>query len=432
MSLENIRLENLGNTHEIDPATHKQLDLVRRLEKSGYIFATDPKVATDLARSSDGTPTDKLIYRATLMDSQGDLQTALHKGDFLVKGVGRLYAGISFVAGFVGVLGLLSTHMVNFFYVLLGLLGWHTVTLILWFVGLNNPNRYSGIYGILDRLRPKSAIESEAFDIYQEEFQKNTAWQIGKVIHKAWLCGLAGSVLALLMLFLFKSYAFIWESTLLSQSHFAMILKGLGFVPSLFGFEMPSQIAMSRGDIPPARLATLMMLSVVIYGMIPRLGAYLLCHFNARERFALDGNLYYYENLLRTLNQTVVDKDDFTPSTPKVAKATPNTHSTKVIATLERPATDHTWHGQSEQIKDLGVVDSKDDLIYMVQIASTLHAQILLGIDSRILPDRGVLRKLDMICQNSDYGVLVKFLHGGAYINEWRTAISERGVAEFM
>lgn len=172
MSLENIGLENLGNAHEIDPATHKQLDLVRRLEKSGFIFATDPKVATDLARSSDGTPTDKLIYRATLMDSQGDLQTALHKGDFLVKGVGRLYAGISFVAGFVGVLGLLSTHVVNFFYVLLGLLGWHTVTLILWFVGLNNPNRYSGIYGILDRLRPKSAIESEAFDIHQEEFQK--------------------------------------------------------------------------------------------------------------------------------------------------------------------------------------------------------------------------------------------------------------------
>lgn len=429
MSLENIGLENLGNAHEIDPATHKQLDLVRRLEKSGFIFATDPKVATDLARSSDGTPTDKLIYRATLMDSQGDLRTALHKGDFLVKGVGRLYAGISFVAGFVGVLGLLSTHVVNFFYVLLGLLGWHTVTLILWFVELNNPNRYSGIYGILDRLRPKSAIESEAFDIHQEEFQKNTAWQIGKVIHKAWLYGLAGSVLALLMLFLFKSYAFMWESTLLSQSHFAIILKGLGFVPSLFGFEIPSQISLSRGDVPPARLATLMMLSVVVYGMIPRLCAYLLCHFNARERFAIDPSLYYYENLLRTFNQTIVDKDDFAPRTPTPTKTTLSTHK-KVVATLEWANDDELWHGLSDDVKNLGAVDTKEDVLYLTQIASTLHAQILLGVDCRILPDRGVLRKVDLIRQNSDYGVIIKFLHSGDYVNEWRDKLNERNVEQ--
>ncbi|MDO4451005.1 MAG: DUF2868 domain-containing protein [Moraxella sp.] len=431
MSLEHIHIEKFASLNELDPDTQKHLDLIRRLEKSGFIFATDPKVATDLAKSTDGTPTDKLVHRATLMDNNGELATALHKGDFLIKGVGRLYAGASFVLGFVGVFGLLNAHVVNFFYVLLGLLGWHTLTLVMWSIGLKNPNRYSGIYGILAKLRPKSLPEATAFDIYLEEFQKNTIWQLGKIIHKAWLFGLLGSVLALLMLFLFKSYAFIWESTLLSQSHFVMILKGLGFAPSLLGFEMPSQINLSRGDIPPARLATLMMLSVIIYGMLPRLCAYVLCYFNARERFTLDGNLYYYENLLRTLNQTIVDKDDFTPYTPKTTQITPNTHSAKIIATLERPATDSTWHGQSKPVKDLGIVDSKEEIIHLIKVANTLHAQILLGIDSRILPDRGVLRKIDAINQNSEYGVLVRFLHGGTYIQEWRMALSERNILEY-
>lgn len=430
MPSTDIHVENLGGLTHLPTSTQKHLDLARRLEKSGFIFATDPKVATDLAKSADGTPIEKLIYRANLMDKNGKLATALHKGDFLIKSVGRLYAGISFVLGFFGVFGLLNAHVVNFFYVLLGLLGWHTLTLIVWFIGLKNPNRYLGIYGILAKLRPKSLPEATAFDIYLEEFQKNTIWQLGKITHKAWLCGLLGSVLALFMLFLFKSYAFMWESTLLSQSHFAMILKGLGFVPSLFGFEMPSQINLSRGDIPPARLATLMMLSVVIYGILPRLCAYGLCHLNARERFVVDDGLYYYENLLRTFSQIITDKDDFTPAIVKTAKTT-QTHHTKIIATLERPATDRTWHGQTKQIKDLGVVDNKDDIIYMVQIAKTLHAQILLGIDSRILPDRGVLRKIDVINQNSEYGILVRFLHGGAYIDEWRVVLNERNISEY-
>ena len=60
MSLENIHPENLSNINTLDPIMHKKLDLIRRLENLGFIFAINPKVATEQACSSDGTPTDKL------------------------------------------------------------------------------------------------------------------------------------------------------------------------------------------------------------------------------------------------------------------------------------------------------------------------------------------------------------------------------------
>lgn len=416
--IEDVSLDNM------DTDTHKLLDLVRRLETSDFVFATDPKVATDLAKSSDGTPTQKLIHRAEILDETGSLTHALHKGDFLVKGVSRAYAGISFILGFMGVVGLLSTQLINFFYVLIGLLGWHTCTLAWWVIGLKNANPYSGIYGILDKIRPKTLLESHAFDIYLEEFQKNAVWQLGKVIHKAWLFGLLGSVLALLMMFLFKSYVFVWESTLLSPKHFMMMLKAFGFVPSLFGFD-PTQIDPTTGDISHARLATLIMMSVVIYGIAPRLGVYLLCNHKAKWQFTIDNSLYYYENLIRTFSRQIVDKDDFTPTPTLIANPATLTKNV-VVATLEWEHASPTWHGQSNAT-NLDVLDTKEHIAQLIYTARTQEASIIIGIDSNLLPDRGVLRKLDMICQHAPHGVVVKLLSDdGGYVRDWQTALAQR------
>lgn len=424
--IEDVSLDNM------DTGTHKLLDLVRRLETSDFVFATDPKVATDLAKSSDGTPTQKLIHRAEILDETDGLTHALHKGDFLVKGVSRAYAGISFIVGFIGVVGLLSTQIINFFYVLLALLGWHTVTLVLWVIGLKNANPYSGIYGILNRIHPKSPIQSHAFEIYLEEFEQNGTWQLGKIIHQAWLFGLLGSLLALLTMFLFKSYVFVWESTLLSPKHFVMILKFFGFVPSLFGFD-PTQIDPTTGDISHARLAILIIISVVIYGMIPRFLAYLLCHFKAKWQFEIDANLYYYENLIRIFSQQIVDKDDFKPSPIKTVNAISPSKNKKVVATLEWAYPDDTWYGQDNYTQNVGAVDTKDDIIHLLKTAQTLEMPIVLGIDSRLLPDRGVLRKLDVICQNARFGISVKLIHDDShdsYINQWHQILADRKIAQ--
>lgn len=426
-----IRLESVNHIDNIDTNAHRLLDLVRRLETSDFVFATDPKVATNLAKASDGTPTEKLIYRTNALDTDGKLQHALHKADFLIKSVDKAYAGISFIIGFVGALGLLSTQIINFFYVLLGLLGWHTITLIWWLIGLKNPNPYSSIYGIFDKIHPKSPIQAHAFDIYLEEFEQNAVWQLGKTIHKAWLFGLLGSILALFVMFLFKSYAFVWESTLLTQEHFAMILKGFGFVPSLFGFDLPSQASLMRGDVSAGRLAMLMMMSVAIYGMIPRFCAYLLCRLKANWQFRIDNNLYYYENLKRQFSQTIINQDDFSPTTPKATPKT-NTTQTIVVATLEYPTPSTWWQDltTAHTIKNVGNIDQKSDIIALIETANTLKAMICLGIDANLLPDRGVLRKLDEICQGGQNGVMVRFIDDGDHFIAWQQALVARHLHE--
>lgn len=416
--------ENVNHIDAIDTNTHKHLDLIRRLENTGFDFEMSPAVATDQAQTHSGTPTDKLIHRALLLDESEDCQTALNKADFLVKGVGRIYAGASFVVGFVGVFGLLSTHIVNFFYVLIGLLGWHTCTLIWWLVGLKNPNRYSSIYGILDKLSPKDPIASHAFEIELEEFQQNGIWQLGKIVHRAWLFGLGGSVLALLVMFLFKSYTFVWESTLLTSQHFTYILQALSLIPSLVGYELPSQIDIINGTAN-ARLATLIILSVVLYGIVPRLVVYLLCHHKAKWQFTIDNSLYYYENLIRTFSRQIVDKDDFTP-TPALTANPATLTKNVVVATLEWEHASPTWHGQSNAT-NLDVLDTKEHIAQLIYTARTQEASIIIGIDSNLLPDRGVLRKLDTICQHAPHGVVVKLLSDdGGHVRDWQTALAQR------
>lgn len=417
-----------NHSPKLSPHTHKHLELVRRLENGSHLFATSPKSATATAKQTDGTPMDKLIKRANLIDSDGKLKSALQKSKFLVSITSQVYSTVYFLLGFLGVLGLLSTSFISFFYVLMGILGWHTLTLAWWFFSLKSPHNYSPIYVLLDKLKPKKPVEKSAFEIYVEEFKLNDRFRVGAVVHRAWLFGLMGSLLALLMLFSFKSYGFVWESTLLTQEHFAHTLSALAVVPQLFGFDVPTFNELTDKRATPASLAILMMSSVLFYGILPRLCAYAYCLFYARQTFKIDQNLYYYQQLLHEFNQTIIDQDDYKPATPKLAKPVSHTHA-KVVATLERPAPDGWYHlDDSHAITDIGVLDNKDELTDAISTANNLKAQLHLGIDLKSLPDRGTLRKLDTLLQACQYGVVVEFFGEGEHHTVWHDALKERAV----
>lgn len=411
--------------------THKHLELIRRLESGGtHLFATEPKSATAQAKHHEGSPLDRLIKRAELIDSDGNLKLALHKGKFLMNLANQSYSMVYFFLGFMGVLGLLGTQIVSFFYVLVGLLGWHTLTLVIWLIGLKRTHSYSALYLWFDKLKPKKPVEKTAFEIHLDEFKQADRWHVGAMVHRAWIFGLLGSTLALLMLFSFKSYAFVWESTLLSQQHFTIILAVLSAIPSAFGLDVPNHAMLTAGTATPRHLAILMMSSVVLYGMLPRLCTYIYCLVLSKRPFVIDKNLYYYENLLRQFNQTIVDKDDYTPALPKLAKTTINTGA-KVVATLERSAP-KDWYrlDNTNQIKEIGVIDNKDEIRQAISTANAMKAQIYLGIDPKSLPDRGMLRKFDTLLQDCQYGVVVAFVGEGDHLTAWHEALHARGVQE--
>ena len=103
-----------------------------------------------------------------------------------------------------------------------------------------------------------------------------------------------------------------------------------------------------------------------------------------------------------------------------------------MVATLERPAIHQKWYqaGAGTDAKDVGVIDSKDDIRQAVILANTLNAQIYLGIDTHTLPDRGVLRKFDTLVQGGKHGLVVEFFGDGQHLGAWHEALVARGVAE--
>lgn len=417
-------------TKTITPLTHKLLELIRRLETQSFIFRSDPKTATEQAKQQSGSPFDKLTHRAALIDADKYLLNTLQKSQFLFNTAIKLYSGLYFMLGFIGVFGLLNTQIVSFFYVLVGLLGWHSLTLFLWLLGLKSQSSYNTIYLLLDKLTPKTIVEKTAFAIYLDEFKHNDTWRIGLIIHRAWLFALLGSLLALLLLFLFKSYGFVWESTLLSEQHFGQILSIFGIIPSLFGVDTPKQIY-PLTDETATNLAILIMAGVAIYGIIPRFIAYLYCFFKARSTFTIDQNLYYYQTLLKQFNQQIIDQDDFCANpVKKITKAQISTGK-KIIATLEYPANKNWYYDKvAEHSQDIGTLDTSDDINNAIILANSSEAQLYLGISPKLLPDRGVLRKFDTLIHGTHYGLVVQFIGDGDHLHAWQQALIDRDVPQ--
>lgn len=410
---------------------HKYLELIRRLERRSFIFTIDPKTATDIAKNNsapDASTFDKLIYRAELIDSDGSLLTTLHRAVRTLTGVQQILCMIYFITGMVGVYGLLSIREINFYYVLFALLGWHSATLIWWFIRTRH-HEFSWLDNIYDGIKArfgnKNTAYSTALEIELEHFYVQKRWQIGKVTHQAWLAGLIGSLVALLLLFLTKAYEFTWQSTLLGQTQYTQTLQILSFIPNLLGFNLNPFV-----EISDAKLAQLLMFSVILYGIIPRFFAYLYCYWHARNNYEIDGSLYYYEQLVRIFNQRTVSPDDYTPTTyNKIQTATVST-GTKVVAMLERPARSDKWYAQGAgtQVQDVGVLDTKDDFMQALQMAQVLNAQIYLGIDTASLPDRGILRKLNTLVEHAPYGIVVELLGTGEHTQAWQEALASRGI----
>ncbi|MDO5651049.1 MAG: DUF2868 domain-containing protein [Moraxella sp.] len=415
-------------------ALQKYIDLVRRLETSSYIFDGDPAVIDkNLRDNAGGSFSSKLLIRTDALDPTHKLLRVLTRTDFTIKWVGRGWAIAYGVMGFVGVIGLLNMPVLNFFYVLAALLGWHTITLVLWLIGLRARQHYAFLDMIFERLQPTELAQKYAFNIHLESITPVQKWYVGMLMHRSWLAGLIGSLLGLLLMFLFKSYAFLWESTLLSQSHFASIIGGLAFIPSLFGFSLPTDSQLAAGG-GADKLATLMMLSVLLYAFIPRLCAFLYCKAKAKNDFQIDTSLYYYENLHRKIMTKVVNINDFTPpSLKKPAQTKPTAHQ-KIAVLLEREYNETTWQAfcSRADVHNLGVIDTRDDMDKLAKAITNHKAQICLGIACHALPDRGIVKKLDTIIQMASYGIraelLINLWHENDYTEQWQTVLAERGI----
>lgn len=386
------------------------LELIELLEKQDYFDKNILKREITLLKKSPHSPTDKLLEFANLIDDlhQNTLSNALNTATHRLVLIQNLLLLGYFVFGFSVVAGLLATQIINFFYIFMILLGWHSLSLGWWLVTPIS-KKTAHLHTIIDKFSPSTAPTKQAFMIALKGQSFDT------FIHKTALCSLFGSFLALLALFLVKSYQFSWQSTLLTENFLQKLINVIGFVPSFFGIHTPT---LTQSTNLAFDFAILILVSVVIYGIVPRLLALLWC---TLKPTAKPKNSDYSTRLLTEFSHTVIDKDDFIASPVKSIVNTSFTQD-KIFASLELA------HDKLEKTPlTAGIIDSKEDLIRLKANIEKYNLTVCLIINSNLVADRGIIRKIDEIAYLCQFGLLIE-LTQGIHIKTWQQVLTDKGI----
>ena len=424
-------------------------ELVRTLETQQHVFATDPLLITEKLQSEDGKPIQKLHRRASRIDSNGALARVLGKIDGRIKGIMLVMSVLWCISGFLGLFTLLQTNVVNFFYVLVCLLGFHTIMLLGWLVmtlinqGKQSSNWFASFVSPSYLIRGKDDVTKAAVDLYERQLQHSgMRWYLGRFSHQLWLATLTGMLLAIIFLLIVRQYSFSWESTLLSDQALISLTQVLGWLPSKVGFTVPDSAAIVQSrlvtDAMPLSMARqwagLLVGSLLMYGIVPRAIAWTFCALMfRRKKMRLDIKQPYYQKILNFWQRHVVDEDDFKAAPAPVApKATVSTGK-KLVALLEYPSQQDNWwqsglnadmsshsnniNSNISNVENFGIVDDRDDMDRLTTYLDSHPVQVLLGIHSKALPDRGTLRKLDRIAEHAADGLIVQLLGDASTAN---------------
>ena len=411
-------------------------ELVRTLETQQHVFATDPLLITEKLQGEDGKPIQKLHRRASRIDSNGALVRVLSKIDGRIKGIMAVMSVVWCLSGFLGLFTLLQTNVVNFFYVLVCLLGFHTIMLLGWLVmtvmnqGKQSSNWFANFVSPSYLIRGQDDVTKAAVDLYERQLQHSgMRWYLGQFSHQLWLATLTGMLLAIIFLLIVRQYSFSWESTLLSDQALITLTQLLGWLPSMVGFNVPNSTAIVQSrlvtDAMPLAVARqwagLLVGSLLMYGIVPRAIAWAFCALMfRRKKMRLDIKQPYYQKILDFWQRQVVDADDFNneASIPVAPKAQISAGK-KLVALLEYPSEQDNWWqfalntdmNINSDIENFGIIDDRDDIARLKTYLDNHPVQVLLGIHSKALPDRGTLRKLDQIARHAKDGLIVQLLN---------------------
>lgn len=330
-------------------------------------FVVSSKSATQIAQSlkvkSHNIFQEKLHFRAKYLDDNQFIKQALSQvRQSILFGVIALIV-LAFVFGWVSTSVILNTqdkqNTINFYGVLIALLGANTVALFFWLMLLCFKNVFSPIQGILKLFiqhlttlkqkhwsaskKPhaqsdKKTSNAHVFSAVQSwhEFLFHSSagrWCMSTLLHTAWAVFLLSALACVLYKLSIEHYQFVWESTLLSSDTFVWLTQKISILPNALGLPTPSieQIQQSQlqGVMPhqvntetatantSRAWAILLMGALFIYGIAPRLILVLICSILAyvwRQKWLPNFNEPYYQKLIlaltpSSLDTTVIDKD---------------------------------------------------------------------------------------------------------------------------
>ena len=417
-------------------------ELVRLLEERGYIFTADPQPITETLRHAEGDAESKINRRAEMIDSDHKLRDALTH----VRQVGQgLLWGLTLlclVMGFGSGLGLLNQSGLNFFIVLASVLGLNTVMFGVWVVMLLLPKHKQTWFSPSWWIRGKDPVSQAILRLYLEAWQQPKArWAAGKISHRFWLATLGGMLIAMLLLLVVRQYTFNWESTLLSDNSFIRVVQGLAWLPELLGFPVPDTQAILNSRLhnhmaSARQWSGLLIGSMVVYGMVPRVLAWAYCHWQTRaaaQPLPLDKP--YYQHLIQQWQTRVIDADTQTETVTIVPKISLSDDGQKWAVMLERPWAETHWyrHVLGQDWLDKGTADSRDVVAQLLEQLQQHRVQLLIGVPAQTVPDRGILRQISRLAEAAQSGAVVhkkwERTDPADYFNQWQSALNERHIA---
>ena len=376
-----------------------------------------------------GDFTSRLLLRAQLLAQRSGWVELQQR---LVGALRLSFIVLSLLFVFLGIgvaLGALATQdgRVNVLLALVTFLGLPTVSLLLWFASFFLGGRSHGISTVWLWLSqritkgPDQGLLLNALLSFSSR-QRLLRWSLGAVNHWLWLLALITAIITVLALLATKRYHFNWETTLLSADTFVMLVQGLGVLPGFFGFATPSKDIILQSDglqllRPAAQVAWSSWLvgCLVVYGVLPRALAMILSVYVLRlrlHRLEIDTNqLGLIELRQRLLPHSQVVGVDAEAGKDQVPK---------IVINIERPAlSDYTvfigielpldsgWPPSAvvpTAWQDAGMVDSRDQRAeLLILLAQKQFDHIVLCVDARQTPDRGVVAWLGELCSYGEF-----------------------------
>ena len=397
-------------------------ELIRLLEQRHHPFPSDPASITEILRQADGTPEAKLHRRAQLIDRDQHIAQRLAQHQQRLRFARRVACAAWFIIGLLGTYQLMQQSSLNFMLILVGILGGNSLMLIIWLISLTQKYRAPTsiplwLTGSLKDPIHQALLEHDAQTAAQPPFR----WIRSRISHQIALCGLLGMFTASLMLLTVRQYQFNWQSTLLTDQHFAQIIHALAWLPAQLGIPTPSPsiIATDRNHYHSEHAAQggiLLLASILCYGIIPRLIAWLICWQHSRRyRPTLNLAQPYYQNIIQQWQRQIIDDaSDYQPDRPAIAPAKIPLNSTGEhwAILLEAPNAPDNWHSHilGQDWANKGSINERAELARLINELAAQPVQLLIGIRAQQTPDRGIIRQIAQLAQAAQHNIIIQLL----------------------
>lgn len=429
-------------------------------------FSVSPQSATDIAKKlkvkTHKVLQEKLNFRSKYLDERQRLIQSVTR----VKSY--FFLGAFILILFAGILGFISTsiilnaqshsHTINFYGVLVALLGANSLALLLWVFMLLLSVFFSPVQWGMKKLTHRlitlkysdarndaksdkqyalSAVQSWG-DFLFKSFAGR--WCVSTLMHLVWSVFLLGCLACIVYKLSVQHYQFVWESTLLSGDVFTRLTHALAVLPNALGLATPTiehiqqsqfQVGASPAVTSDASHAWAMLLigSLLVYGVGPRLILVVVCAvlgYVFTQRWLPNFDEPYYQKLMLELTPSYADDlildEDNAPMPLKIFNQPNellNPTSTKKLthwlaqsapwycAVFEMSAPPEHWvPSEWDKCVDLGLLNDRDSINRM-QSNLRSDTRLLLLCNVNAVPDRGAERILAEFNHASQECVLV-------------------------